>query len=96
MSQLFTFPGASRVAQSFIVHLLFLGSYAQAWRLAQYGSKLSVLEEQCLNRRIAGMATMQTEVSARQERDRNTHTRTIDRQFTMTDAKIKVKPFIRN
>jgi hypothetical protein len=52
--------------------------------------ELSVLKGQCLNRRIADMVTMQTEVAA-WERDRNNSTRKIDWQFTTTDARIKLK-----
>jgi hypothetical protein len=52
--------------------------------------ELSVLKGQCLNRRIADMATMQAEVAA-WERDRNTRTRKIDWQFTTPDARIKLK-----
>jgi hypothetical protein len=52
--------------------------------------ELSVLKGQCLNRRIADMATMQVEVAA-WERDRNNRTRKIDWQFTTPDARIKLK-----
>ena len=52
--------------------------------------ELSVLKGQCLNRRIAHMATMQAEVAA-WENDRNNSTRTIDWQFTTTDARIKLR-----
>lgn len=52
--------------------------------------ELSVLKGQCLNRRIADMATMQAEVAA-WERGRNTRTRKIDWQFTTSDARIKLK-----
>ena len=52
--------------------------------------ELSVLKGQCLNRRIADRATMQTAVAA-WERDRNTRTRKIDWQFTTADARIKLK-----
>ena len=52
--------------------------------------ELSVLKGQCLNRRIADMATMQAEVAV-WERDRNTRTRKIDWQFTTLDARIKLK-----
>lgn len=52
--------------------------------------ELSVLKGQCLNRRIADMATMQAEV-ATWERDRNNSTRKIDWQFRTADARIKLK-----
>lgn len=52
--------------------------------------ELSVLKGQCLNRRLADMATMQAEVAV-WERDRNTRTRKIDWQFTTPDARIKLK-----
>jgi len=42
---------------------------------------LSALKGQCLDRRIPHMATMQAEVTARQN-DRNNSMRTIDWQFT--------------
>lgn len=52
--------------------------------------ELSVLKGQCLNSRIADMATMQAEVAA-WECDRNNRTRKIDWQFTTADARIKLK-----
>jgi transposase len=52
--------------------------------------ELSVLKGQCLDRRIADMSTMQTEVAA-WERDRNNSTRKIIWQFTTSDARIKLK-----
>ena len=52
--------------------------------------ELSVLKGQCLDRRIAEMAIMQKEV-ATWEDDRNNGLRTIDWQFTTSDARIKLK-----
>lgn len=52
--------------------------------------ELSVLKGQCLDRRIADMATMQAEVTA-WENDRNNGTRKIDWQFTTSDARVKLK-----
>ena len=52
--------------------------------------ELSALKGQCLDRRIADMATMQTEVAI-WENDRNNSLRTIDWQFTTPDARIKLK-----
>jgi len=52
--------------------------------------ELSVLKGQCLERRIADMATMQTEVAA-WEKARNNCTRKIVWQFTTADARIKLK-----
>jgi hypothetical protein len=52
--------------------------------------ELSVLKGQCLDRRIAEMAFMQEEV-ATWEKDRNNGLRTIDWQFTTSDARIKLK-----
>ena len=52
--------------------------------------ELSALKGQCLDRRIADMVTMQTEV-ATWENDRNNSLRTIDWQFTTPDARIKLK-----
>ena len=52
--------------------------------------ELSVLSAQCLNRRLADMATMQDEIAAWQ-RDRNHRQGKIDWQFTTSDARIKLK-----
>ena len=52
--------------------------------------ELSVLKGQCLDRRIANIATMQAGVAA-WERDRNNSLKKIDWQFTTTDARIKLK-----
>jgi len=52
--------------------------------------ELSALKGQCLDHRIADMATMQTEV-ATWENDRNNSLKTIDWQFTTPDARIKLK-----
>ncbi|MCD6582535.1 MAG: IS630 family transposase, partial [Desulfuromusa sp.] len=52
--------------------------------------ELSVLKGQCLNRRIADMATMQAEVAA-WEKDRNNSTKKVDWQFRTADARIKLK-----
>jgi hypothetical protein len=53
-------------------------------------ASLFILKGQCLERRIADMTTMQTEVAAR-EKDRNNCTRKIVWQFTTADARIKLK-----
>lgn len=52
--------------------------------------ELSVLKGQCLDRRIAEMATMQAEVAA-WENDRNNGIKKIDWQFTTSDARVKLK-----
>jgi hypothetical protein len=52
--------------------------------------ELSALKGQCLDRRIADMTTMQTEVAI-WENDRNNSLRTIDWQFTTPDARIKLR-----
>lgn len=52
--------------------------------------ELSVLKGQCLDRRIADMETMQTEVAAWQK-DRNNRQNKISWQFTTSDARIKLK-----
>jgi len=52
--------------------------------------ELGALKGQCLDRRIADMATMQNEVAA-WENNRNNSSRTIDWQFTTPDARIKLK-----
>jgi hypothetical protein len=52
--------------------------------------ELSVLKGQCLERRIADMATLDTEVAA-WEQNRNTRSKKIVWQFTTPDARIKLK-----
>jgi hypothetical protein len=52
--------------------------------------ELSVLEGQCLDRRIPDIGVMQTEVAA-WERDRNNSMKNITWQFTTPDARIKLK-----
>ena len=52
--------------------------------------ELSVLKGQCLNRRIAEMAIMQSEV-ATWERDRNNRTVGVDWQFSTEEARVKLK-----
>lgn len=52
--------------------------------------ELSVLNGQCLDRRIADMTAMRAEVSA-WESDRNNSTKKIDWQFTASDARVKLK-----
>jgi hypothetical protein len=52
--------------------------------------ELSVLKGQCLDRRIAEMATMQAEVAA-WENNRNNSIKKIDWQFTTSDARVKLK-----
>ena len=52
--------------------------------------ELSALKGQCLDRRIADMATMQSEVAA-WENSRNNSMRKIDWQFTTSDARTKRK-----
>jgi hypothetical protein len=52
--------------------------------------ELSVLAEQCLDRRLADRATLEREVTA-WETARNTTNRGIDWRFTTADARIKLK-----
>ena len=52
--------------------------------------ELSVLKGQCLDRRIADMATIQTEVAV-WEKERNNLTKKVNWQFTTSDARIKLK-----
>jgi len=52
--------------------------------------ELSALKGQCLDRRIADMATMQGEVAA-WENNRNNASKKIDWQFKTADARIKLK-----
>jgi hypothetical protein len=52
--------------------------------------ELSVLAQQCLDRRLPDRPTLEAEVAA-WERDRNTSGRTVDWRFTTADARIKLK-----
>ena len=52
--------------------------------------ELSVLAEQCLDRRLADRATLEREVAAWQKA-RNTAGRRVDWRFTTTDARIRLK-----
>jgi len=52
--------------------------------------ELSILQRQCLSRRIADEATLKREVAA-WERQRNQAKETIDWRFTITDAREKLK-----
>jgi hypothetical protein len=52
--------------------------------------ELSVLQRQCLDRRLADRPAMEQEVAA-WTADRNAATRTIDWRFTTEDARIKLK-----
>lgn len=52
--------------------------------------EFSVLKSQCLDRRIAELSTMQTEV-ATWENNRNNMSKAIDWQFTTDDARIRLK-----
>jgi transposase len=52
--------------------------------------ELSILQRQCLNRRIADEDTLKREVAA-WERQRNKDKETIDWRFTITDAREKLK-----
>lgn len=57
--------------------------------------ELSVQKGQCLDRRIADMATMQSELKVWKTR-RNNSSNQIDWQFTMIDARIKLKKLYPN
>jgi len=52
--------------------------------------ELSVLQGQCLNRRIADIETMRNEVNSWQA-NRNSKIKKVDWQFTTADARIKLK-----
>lgn len=52
--------------------------------------ELSVLARQCLDRRLPEQTTLQQEVAAWEKR-RNQQSRTVDWQFTTSDARIKLK-----
>ena len=53
-------------------------------------TELSVLQRQCLNRRIGDQPTLMKEVAS-WERQRNTTATTVDWRFTTGDARIKLK-----
>lgn len=52
--------------------------------------ELSILARQCLNRRMAELATLKTEVAAWVEQ-RNQQPSWIDWRFTTDDARVKLK-----
>jgi hypothetical protein len=52
--------------------------------------ELSVLTQQCLDRRIPDLATLEREIQAWQQR-RNTRQKGVDWRFTTEDARIKLK-----
>ena len=83
-----TFPPdeARRLAERLDIH--YTPKHGSWLNMAEI--ELSVLKGQCLDRRIADMATMQAEVAA-WERDRNNSLKKIDWQFTASDARIKLK-----
>jgi hypothetical protein len=54
-------------------------------------SELSVLQHQCLDRRIPDEATLKQEITA-WEHQRNTEQATIDWRFSVSDARKKLKP----
>jgi len=77
---------ARRLAERLDIH--YTQKHGSCLNMAEV--ELSVLKGQCLDRRIADMVTMQTEV-ATWENDRNNSLKTIDWQFTTPDARIKLK-----
>ena len=83
-----TFPAneARRLAERLDIH--YTPKHGSWLNMAEI--ELSVLKGQCLDRRIADMTTMQTEVAA-WETARNNRTNRIDWQFTTADARIKLK-----
>jgi hypothetical protein len=77
---------ARRLAERFAWHYsLKHGSW-----LNMAESELAVLSNQCLDRRIPGLATLIKEIAA-WEKDRNKHHAKADWQFTTADARIKLK-----
>lgn len=83
-----TFPAheARRLAERLEIH--YTPKHGSWLNMAEI--ELSALKGQCLDRRIADMATMQTEI-ANWQHARNNATRKIDWQFTTADARIKLK-----
>lgn len=83
-----TFPPkeARRLAERLDIH--YTPKHGSWLNMAEI--ELSVLKGQCLDRRIADMATMQTEVAI-WETARNNRVNRIDWQFTTSDARVKLK-----
>lgn len=77
---------ARRLAERLDIH--FTPKHGSWLNMAEI--ELSVLKGQCLNRRIAEISVMQSEVAI-WENDRNNMSKTIDWQFTKSDARIKLK-----
>lgn len=83
-----TFPPkeARRLAERLDIH--YTPKHGSWLNMAEI--ELSVLKGQCLDRRIADMATMQAEVTT-WEAARNNRVNKIDWQFTTSDARVKLK-----
>ena len=83
-----TFPPkeARRLAERLDIH--YTPKHGSWLNMAEI--ELSVLKGQCLDRRIADMATMQTEVTS-WETARNNRVNRIDWQFTTSDARVKLR-----
>ena len=83
-----TFPPeeARRLAERLDIHYTLKHT---SW-LNKAEIELSALKGQCLDRRVADMATMQAEVAA-WEKGRNNSLKKIDWQFTTSEARIKLK-----
>jgi len=77
---------ARRLAERLEIH--FTPKHGSWLNMAEI--ELSALKGQCLNRRIAEISVMQSEVAI-WENNRNNMSKTIDWQFTTSDARIKLK-----
>ena len=77
---------AHRLKERFEWH--FTPEHGSWLNIAECG--LSVLSRQCLNRRIADLDTLRTEVAA-WEKERNAHPAKVNWQFTTKDARTKLK-----
>jgi hypothetical protein len=77
---------AKRLANKLEIH--FTSKHGSWLNMAEI--ELSVLAEQCLDRRLPNRPTLEREVAA-WEAERNAATRTIDWRFTTADARIKLK-----
>jgi DDE superfamily endonuclease len=82
-----TFPAAEarRIRKKLEFH--YTPKHGSWWNMAEI--ELSVLQRQCLGRRLPDVATLTQEVHA-YERNRNTQRATIDWQFTTQDARTKL------
>ena len=83
-----TFPPQLALALAKRLEIHFTPKHGSWLNIAEI--ELSAMTRQCLQRRIASMEELQTQLSA-WEADRNSRTKGVDWQFTTEDARIKLK-----